>query len=52
MSRGMAKKIYTAGKRSEKSRINLINDIRSALKESEKLDDSAKKVLDDLEGKI
>ena len=52
MSRGIAKKIYTVGKRSEKSRINVINDIRSALEESGKLDDSSKKVLDELEGKI
>jgi len=49
MARGMAKKIYTAGKRASKSRQELIEDIRSALNDANKIDESCEKVLNDLE---
>jgi len=49
MARGMAKKIYTAGKRANKSRQELIEDIRSALNDANKIDESCEKVLNDLE---
>ena len=51
MARGIAKKIYTAGKRAGKFRIEVIGDIREALTKSDKLDDTAEKVLNDLKVK-
>jgi len=49
MTRGMAKKIYTAGKRAEKSRMEVITDIRESLKSAGKLDDSTAAILANLE---
>jgi len=49
MTRGMAKKIYTVGKRAEKSRMEVITDIRESLKSAGKLDDSTATILANLE---
>jgi hypothetical protein len=49
MTRGMAKKIYTAGKRAEKSRMEVITDIRDSLKNAGKLDDSTATILANLD---
>jgi len=49
MARGMAKKIYTAGKRSGKTRSEVIADIKSGLSESGKIDESVENVLNNLE---
>ena len=43
MARGIAKKIFTAGKRSEKSRSVVIKDIGNSLKEAGKLNDGIEK---------
>ena len=49
MTRGMAKKIFTAGKRAEKTRMEVIVDIREALKGTGKLDESTAAILAKLE---
>ena len=49
MTRGMAKKILIAGKRSEKSRMEVIVEIREALNSAGKLDESTATVLANLE---
>ena len=49
MTRGMAKKIYTAGKRAEKTRIEVIVEIREALNSAGKLDESTTAILANLE---
>jgi hypothetical protein len=49
MTRGMAKKIFTAGKRAEKSRMEVITDIRESLKSAGKLNDSIAAILANLE---
>ena len=49
MTRGMAKKIFTAGKRAEKTRMEVILEIREALNSSGKLDESTATVLTKLE---
>ena len=49
MTRGMAKKIYMAGKRAGKSRAEVISDLRSGLKGAEKLDDATATILNNLE---
>ena len=49
MARGIAKKVFTAGKRSEKSRSEVIKDIGNSLKEAGKLNDDIEKVLKKLE---
>ena len=49
MARGIAKKIYTAAKRKDKSRSEIIAEIRSTLSESGKLDDVNSKILNELE---
>ena len=49
MTRGIAKKIFTAGKRAEKSRREVISDIRDSLKSADKLDDSTAEILINLE---
>jgi len=49
MSRGMAKKIYTAGKRAGKSRSEVIADIKSRLSESGKMNESVENILNNLE---
>ena len=49
MSRGIAKKIFTAGKRANKSRMEVIANIREGLNSAGKLDDSTAKVLANLE---
>ena len=49
MTRGMAKKIYTVGKRAEKSRMEVIMDIKENLKNAGKLDDSTAAILANLE---
>ena len=51
MARGMAKKVYTAGKRADKSRNDVINEIRLALSGSNKLDEAVEKILNELESK-
>ena len=49
MTRSMAKKIFTASKRAEKSRMEVIIDIRESLKSAGKLDDSTAEILANLE---
>ncbi len=49
MTRGMAKKIYMAGKRAGKSRAEVIADLRAGLTETEKLDDATAAILNNLE---
>jgi hypothetical protein len=49
MTRGMAKKIYMAGKRAEKTRAEVIADLRAGLIEAGKLDDATAAILNNLE---
>ncbi len=49
MTRGMAKKIYMAGKRADKSRTEVIADLRAGLTEAGKLDDATAAILNNLE---
>jgi hypothetical protein len=49
MTRGMAKKIYMAGKRSNKVRAEVIADLRSGLSDAGKLDDATAAILNNLE---
>ena len=49
MARGIAKKIYTSGKRAEKSSLDIIADIRNGLNEASKMNDDVEKILNDLE---
>ncbi|MDP6852323.1 MAG: 4Fe-4S binding protein [Candidatus Marinimicrobia bacterium] len=49
MARGMAKKIYTAGKRAEKSRSEVIRDIKAGLSDAGKLDSAIEELLNRLE---
>ena len=51
MTRGMSKKIFTAGKRAEKSRMKVIMDIREGLESAGKLDDSTAAILTSLESR-
>jgi formate hydrogenlyase subunit 6/NADH:ubiquinone oxidoreductase subunit I len=51
MVRGMAKKIYTVGKRADKSRDEVIAEIRLALQDVDKLDESIEKILTSLKSK-
>jgi hypothetical protein len=50
MCRGMAKKIYTKGKRADKDRMEVINEIRASLIEMDKMDESIEEILKSLEG--
>jgi len=49
MARGMAKKMYTAGKRAGKSRLEVIGDIKAGLSEAGKLDSAIEALLNTLE---
>ena len=49
MTRGMAKKIYMAGKRADKARAEVIADLRAGLTEAGKLDDATAAILNNLE---
>ena len=49
MTRGMAKKIYMAGNRADKTRAEVIVDIRAGLTEAGKLDDATVAILNNLE---
>jgi len=49
MTRGMAKKIFMAGKRAGKTRAEVISDLRLSLTEAGKLDDSTDVILNKLE---
>ena len=49
MARGMAKKIYMAGKRADKTRAEVIDDIRAGLTEAGKLEDATAAILNKLE---
>ena len=49
MTRGMAKKMYTASKRAGKTRSEVIADIKSGLSESGKMNGSVENVLNNLE---
>ena len=49
MTRGMAKKIFMAGKRADKTRVEVIADLRAGLTEAGKLDDTTDGILDNLE---
>ena len=49
MTRGMAKKIFMAGKRAGKTRANVIADLRSGLTEAGKLDDATNTIINKLE---
>jgi len=49
MTRGMAKKIYMAGKRAGKTRLEVIADLRVGLTEPGKLDDATDAILNKLE---
>ena len=49
MSRGLAKKIYMAGKRANKTSAEVIADIRAGLIEAGKLDDTTGGILNNLE---
>ena len=49
MTRGMAKKIYMAGKRADKSRTEVIAGLRASLTEAGKLDDATAAILNNLE---
>ena len=49
VARGTAKKVYLAGKRKEKSRLEVLKDIGSALEEIGKMNDSAVSILKNLE---
>ena len=50
MARGMAKKIYTAGKRANKTSKEVVDEIKNAISEAGKMDDSIMLILDKLEG--
>ena len=52
MTRGMAKKIFTAGMRAEKSRMEVLKEIRDGLQSAGKLDDSTASILSNLESGI
>ena len=49
VARGTAKKVYLAGKRKEKSRLEVLKDIGSALEEIGKMNDSVVSILRNLE---
>ncbi|SVC38837.1 uncharacterized protein METZ01_LOCUS291691, partial [marine metagenome] len=49
MTRGIAKKIFMAGKRAEKTRVEVIADLRAGLTEAGKLDDDTDGILNNLE---
>ena len=49
MTRGMAKKIYMTGKRTDKTRAEVIADLRTGLTEAGKLDDATAIILNNLE---
>ena len=49
VARGTAKKVYLAGKRKEKSRLEVLKDICSALEEIGKMNDSTVSILKNLE---
>ncbi|SVA07979.1 uncharacterized protein METZ01_LOCUS60833 [marine metagenome] len=49
MTRGMAKKIFMAGKRAGKTRAEVIADLRAGLTEAGKLDDATNTILNKLE---
>jgi hypothetical protein len=49
MTRGMAKKIYMTGKRADKTRAEVIADLRTGLTEAGKLDDATAVILNNLE---
>jgi len=49
MTRGMAKKIYMTGKRADKTRAEVIADLRAGLTEAGKLDDATAVILNNLE---
>ena len=49
MTRGMAKKIYMAGKRADKTGNEVIADLRASLTEADKLDDATAAILNNLE---
>ena len=49
MTRGMAKKIFMAGKRAGKTRVEVIADLRSGLTEAGKLDDVTDAIINKLE---
>jgi len=49
MVRGMAKKIYTAGKRANKTSKEIIGEIKNAINEAGKMDDDIMLILDGLE---
>lgn len=49
MTRGMAKKIFMAGKRTNKTRTEIIADLRVGLAEAGKLDDATATILNNLE---
>jgi len=49
MTRGMAKKIYMAGKRADNARAEVIADLRAGLTEAGKLDDATAAILNNLE---
>jgi len=49
MTRGMAKKIFMAGKRADKTRAEVIDDIRAGLTEAGKLEDATAAILNKLE---
>ena len=49
MTRGMAKKIYMTGKRADKTRAEVIADLRTGLAEAGKLDDATTVILNNLE---
>ena len=52
MSRGIAKKIFMAGKRADKTRVEVIADLRAGLTEAGKLDDATDGILNNLESGI
>ena len=49
MTRGIAKKIFMAGKRADKTRVEVIADLRAGLTEAGKLDDATDGILNKLE---
>ena len=48
MVRGMAKKIYMSGKRSEKKSKEVLEEITSAINDAEKMDDDIASILKDI----
>ena len=52
MTRGIAKKIFMAGKRADKTRVEVIADLRAGLTEAGKLDDATDGILNNLESGI